>query len=110
MIRAIDLKFLKDYKLEVTFSDGATKIFDYAGFLDSEMGQKLKDQDFFRMGKIGRGGRDINWEKNGEVVYDNCVDAMRYFWDDDSKEWEGFDDSIGLNERIKITDSKRMAS
>jgi len=110
MIRAIGLSFLNDYKIEILFSDSVSKIFDYSQFLQTEMGKKLRDFTFFRTGKLGRGGRDIFWEENGEIVFDNCMDSMRYFWDDESKEWEGFTDSIGLAERIEITLAKKMAS
>jgi hypothetical protein len=74
------------------------------------MGTQLKDQNFFRTGKIVHGGRSISWEKGDQVICDFCMDAARYFWDDESKEWEGYDDTIDLSERIRIAESKKIAS
>ena len=110
MIKAIDLKFLNEFKFEITFSDGVSKRFDFSHILETQMGSNLKDLSVFRNGKIDHRGRAISWEKNGEVVFDSCMDALRYFEPDESKEWEGFDDQIGLLERMKIADSRRIAS
>jgi hypothetical protein len=110
MIKAIELTFLNDFKFEVTFSDGVSKRFDFSDRLETEMGSFLKDLSLFRSGRIDHRGRAIIWEKDGEVVFDSCMDALRYFDADESKEWEGYDDSLGLIERIKIANSRKIAS
>jgi hypothetical protein len=111
MIKIASANYLKDYKIEVSFSDGATKIFDYAQIFGFKgITEKFRDLFFFKSFKIQDNGFSIGWEENGEIIFDNCPTAMRYYWKDESNEWDGFDDSVGLQERKKIANSRKIAS
>ena len=110
MIKIVNLSFPEAHKLEIQFSDGSKKVFDYfrlTGFVGSA--QFLANSDFFTLAETSFNGRQLVWKNGDEVDYDNCADALRYYWDDESHESEGIDDSIGLLERIEIAKSKQLA-
>jgi len=111
MIHILNANYISDFKLEVSFSDRTIKIFDYAQITGFEgVTKKLEDLTFFKSFKIAEDGSSIGWEENGEIIFDYCPTSMRYYWQDESNEWEGFDDSVGLQERKKIAISRKMAS
>jgi len=111
MIQIVNANHTSEYKLEVSFSDGTSKIFNYAQITGFEgVTKKLEDLTFFKSFKIEEDGSSIGWEENGKIIYDNCPTSMRYYWQDESNEWEGFDDSVGLQERKKIANSSKIAA
>ena len=107
MIKAVELHFHTPYGFSVQFSDGVTKIFDFAastGF--AGLASELMDYAVFSSGRIASSGRRIEWLRNGTVFFDLCVDALRYFWDDASGEWKDIDPELGLAERKYLIDNK----
>ncbi|MCL2481040.1 MAG: DUF2442 domain-containing protein, partial [Spirochaetaceae bacterium] len=46
------VKALDDYKLELTFENNETKIFDVRPYLDTGMFKILKDKNIFKMVKV----------------------------------------------------------
>ncbi|MBQ7042461.1 MAG: DUF2442 domain-containing protein [Muribaculaceae bacterium] len=47
MLRVIDVDYIKDYQLKVTFSDGITKIVDLRSYLTGEVFGELIDLNKF---------------------------------------------------------------
>jgi hypothetical protein len=47
-------------------------------------------------------GRAFGWANN----YDCCADWARYYAKDTENEWDGFEDSIPLKQRILIAEQK----
>jgi len=70
--KAIDVKPLEDYLLELVFDNGERRIFDVKPYLQYKPFEKLKDIEEFNTVKIG--GLSIEW-KNGEDI---CPDELYY--------------------------------
>ena len=107
ILRVTEVKHIRDHIIEVKFSDGCDKQFDFDK-LDSyrgEMGQPLKDVSFFSKVSIVANGGGIGWPNE----YDCCVDWLRYFALDESGEWKDYNEDFPLEERIKITENKKVA-
>ncbi len=68
--KAIDVKPLEDYMLELVFDNGEKKIFDVKPYLKYKPFEKLKDINEFKTVKIA--GLSIEW-KNGEDI---CPDEL----------------------------------
>jgi len=68
--KAIDVKPLEDYLLELVFDNGERRIFDVKPYLQYKPFEKLKDIEEFNTVKIG--GLSIEW-KNGEDI---CPDEL----------------------------------
>ena len=64
MIKPVKVKYLKDYKLLINFSNGETKVYDASHLLKYEIFEKLKNKDFFATAKIDC----------GSVVWNNELD------------------------------------
>jgi hypothetical protein len=106
MIKIVELKYIGEHKLTITFSDGAVKSFNFDALLNYEnWAEPLKDVEYFNQVKIYQDGRGIFWPNE----YDCCPDWLRYFAKDELDEWAGYDDSFELSDRIKITENKIFA-
>lgn len=93
------IRHIKDYILELEFSDSCIKQLDFSQLLTFKgIAVQLKDIDYFKNVKIINSGRAFGWE-NG---YDCCSDWARYFATDLQNEWTDYDDNIDLKERIQI--------
>lgn len=66
--KAIDVKPLKDYMLEIVFSNGEKKIFDVKPYLKFKPFEELKDKNIFNSVKIG--GLSIEWENGADICPD----------------------------------------
>jgi len=66
------VKALDDYKLELTFENNETKIFDVGPYLDTGMFKILKDKSIFKMVKVSFD--TISWpngiDLDPEVLYE----------------------------------------
>lgn len=70
--KAIDVKPLKNYMLEITFENGEKKIFDVKPYLKFEPFKKLENEKEFRKVKIA--GLSIEWENGADI----CPDELYY--------------------------------
>ncbi len=59
--KAIDVKVLENYKLEIIFDNNEKRIFDVEPYLKNPLFQELKDKSEFEKVKIA--GLSIEWEK-----------------------------------------------
>lgn len=103
MITIAKVKHVEGYILEISFDDDCVKQFDFSKLISfTGMAEPLKNPEYFKTAEIISDGRAFGWE-NG---YDCCADWARYFAKDLADEWNGFDDTIDLKQRIKITQQK----
>ena len=70
--KAIDVKPLKNYMLEVLFNNGEKKIFDVKPYLKFEPFKELENENEFTKFKIG--GLSIEWENGADI----CPDELYY--------------------------------
>ena len=68
--RAIDVKILNNYELEIKFDNGERKIFDVKPYFKFKIFSELKDFEKFK--KVQISGLSIEWE-NGEDI---CPDEL----------------------------------
>ena len=70
-----NVKALNDYKLELTFENNETKIFDVKPYLDTGLFKKLKDENVFKMVKVSFD--TIEWpngiDLDPEVLYEKSI-------------------------------------
>jgi len=96
-ITVLKINYLQNYILEIEFSDGCVKRFDFAELITfNGIAESLKDISFFKNIDITDDGRSFSWA-NG---YDCCADWARYYAKDLDDEWKGTDETIGLKQRI----------
>jgi len=97
------IKYIKDYILEIKFSDNCIKQFNFDKLIQFVgIAQQLKNIDLFKQVQIIQNGRAFGWSNN----YDCCADWVRYYAKDLQDEWKDFDDNTTLNQRIKISQIK----
>lgn len=75
--KAIDVKILKDYNLEITFDNNEKKIFDVKPYFKFKIFRELKDEEKFSTVKVA--GLSIEWENGADIcpdeLYNNSVEA-----------------------------------
>ena len=59
MIRVVDVDYIKDYTLSITFSDGVKKVVDLQPYLNGGVFEQLKDLSQFR--QYGLNHWTIEW-------------------------------------------------
>ena len=59
MIRVVDVDYVKDYTLSITFSDGVKKVVDLQPYLNGGVFEQLKDLSKFR--QYGLNHWTIEW-------------------------------------------------
>lgn len=73
--KAIDVKVLNDYTLEITFDNNEKKIFDVKPYFKFKLFEELKDINKFNSVKIS--GLSIEWENGADIcpdeLYTNSV-------------------------------------
>lgn len=73
--KAIDVKVLKDYKLEIKFDNNEKRIFDVKPYFKFKRFNELKDKNAFEKVKIA--GLSIEWENGADIcpdeLYNNSV-------------------------------------
>ena len=70
--KAIDVKPLKNYMLEIIFDNGEKKQFDVKPYFKFKQFKELKNENEFRKVKIG--GLSIEWENGADI----CPDELYY--------------------------------
>ena len=66
--KAIDVKILNDYTLEITFDNNEKKIFDVKPYFKFKLFEELKDIKKFNSVKIS--GLSIEWENGADICPD----------------------------------------
>lgn len=69
-IKILSAKYLNEYKIAITFSDGVVNIFDYETLVmrDHEEFKTYKDLNEFKKFQIIANGTMIGWGENWEMV------------------------------------------
>ena len=73
--KAIDVKALSDYKIEVTFEDGKKGIFDVKPYLEFIQFKDLKNIDLFNTVKIS--GLSISWDNGADICPDELYNGTK---------------------------------
>ena len=70
--KAIDVKPLKDYNIEIKFDNGEIKILDIKPYFKFKIFEELKEEDKFYRVKVS--GLSIEWENGADI----CPDELYY--------------------------------
>ena len=70
--KAIDVKPLKNYMLELIFDNGEKKLFDVKPYLKFKQFKELENEEEFR--KVRIAGLSIEWENGADI----CPDELYY--------------------------------
>ena len=74
-----NVKYVENYKLNITFADGSTKVVDLENNLDGEVFEPLKDTEFFKT--VHADGTSIAWENGAdfapEFLYEIGIDIPK---------------------------------
>lgn len=73
--RAIDVKPLNDYILEIKFSNGEKKKFDVKPYLNFKQFIDLKDESKFKKVKVA--GLSIEWENGADICPDELYNNSK---------------------------------
>ena len=73
--KAIDVKVLKNYELEITFDNNEKRRFDVKPYFKFKQFQELKDKNIFETVKIA--GLSIEWKNGADIcpdeLYNNSI-------------------------------------
>ncbi len=73
--KAIDVKILKNYELEITFDNNEKRKFDVKPYFKFKQFRELKDKNIFENVKIA--GLSIEWENGADIcpdeLYNNSI-------------------------------------
>ena len=73
--KAIDVKILKNYELEITFDNNEKRRFDVKPYFKFKQFRELKDKNIFENVKIA--GLSIEWENGADIcpdeLYNNSI-------------------------------------
>ena len=75
--KAIGVRPLSDYKLELTFEDGKKGIFDVKPYLEFVQFFKLKDEELFKTVRIE--GLSISWDNGADICPDELYNGTEFF-------------------------------
>ena len=70
--KAIEVKPLKDYNIEIKFDNGEIKILDIKPYFKFKIFEELKEEDKFYRVKVS--GLSIEWENGADI----CPDELYY--------------------------------
>ena len=73
--KAIDVKPLKNYMLEIIFSNGEKKKFDVKPYLKFKPFEQLKDEKEFKKVKIAE--LSIEWENGADICPDELYNNSK---------------------------------
>ena len=73
--KAIDVKPLDDYKLEVKFDNGEIKIFDVKPYFKFNIFKELEEKEKFAKVKIS--GLSIEWENGADICPDELYNNSK---------------------------------
>jgi hypothetical protein len=66
--RVKTVEALDDYKLKLLFTNGDTKVFDVAPYLEKGIFAELKDREYFQQVKVVSGA--VEWPREQDFSYD----------------------------------------
>lgn len=73
--KAIDVKVLNNYELEILFNNNERKIFDVKPYFKFKIFKELKDIEKFRTVKIS--GLSIEWENGADICPDELYNYSK---------------------------------
>lgn len=73
--RAIDVKILNNYELEIMFDNGERKIFDVKPYFKFKIFSELKDFEKFK--KVQISGLSIEWENGADICPDELYNNSK---------------------------------
>ena len=73
--KAIDVKVLNNYELEILFSNNERKIFDVKPYFKFKILKELKDIEKFKKVKIS--GLSIEWENGADICPDELYNYSK---------------------------------
>ena len=73
--KAIDVKVLNNYELEILFSNNERKIFDVKPYFKFKIFKELKDIEKFKKVKIS--GLSIEWENGADICPDELYNHSK---------------------------------
>lgn len=73
--KAIDVKVLNNYELEITFNNNEKKIFDVKPYLKFKQFEQLKDIKMFNTVKVA--GLSIEWENGADICPDELYNNSK---------------------------------
>ncbi len=88
-LHVIDAKYLDEYKIEVSFSNGRHGIADLSDALRGGVFEPLKDKSFFASFKLDQELETIVWENGADL-------APEYIY------FQAFKDDADLQEQFKL--------
>ena len=68
LLRVIDVKYLQDYQLQLSFNDGTTKMVDLESELSGPIFEPLRDKLFFRQVKVNPETNTIEWPNGADFA------------------------------------------
>lgn len=71
--KAIEVKTLENYMLEITFDNGEKGIFDVKPYLQYVQFEKLKDEKLFKTVKVA--GMSIEWDTGSDICPDELYNG-----------------------------------
>ncbi len=73
--KAIDVKPLKNYELEIIFNNGEKRKFDVKPYLEFKAFKELQDENKFKKVKIS--GLSIEWENGADICPDELYNNSK---------------------------------
>ncbi len=73
--KAIDVKVLKDYELEILFDNNEKKIFDVKPYFKFKVFEELKEDNKFETVKIS--GLSIEWDNGADICPDELYNNSK---------------------------------
>ncbi len=70
----IDVEYLEDYKLLLTFENGVEKVVDLESHLEGEVFEPLKDLEYFKQVRVNEDTETIEWPNDADM-------APEFLWD-----------------------------
>lgn len=73
--KAINVKVLNDYKLEITFNNKEKRVLDVMPYFKFKIFQELKENDKFKKVKVA--GLSIEWENGADICPDELYENSK---------------------------------
>ncbi len=68
LIYVQDAKHLKDYQIQIEFTDGVKKTVDLKDHLEGEVFEPLKDLTYFKSFKVNKDTETIEWSNGADFA------------------------------------------
>jgi len=73
--RAIDVKIINEYNIEITFNNGEKRVLDITPYFKFKIFQELKEKDNFEKVKVS--GLSIEWENGADICPDELYENSK---------------------------------